>query len=134
MKVVLYYAAVNSVGTSSNIVNRLKEKLNFYVEYRNVVESVDEAEFANYDLIIFLIATYGDQELQENIENFLISIKHDFTGKKFAICELGNYYGYDDFTFGSGFIVENYLLEKNGSQLLPLASIDTLPLLDWKAV
>jgi hypothetical protein len=35
------------------------------------------------------------------MERFLVRQHVDLSGKYYAICELGNYYGYDDFEFGA---------------------------------
>lgn len=61
-----------------------------------------------YDLIIFVCPTYGDEELSLGMESFLISL--DSGKKDFAVCETGNYYGFDDFSFGSRKIIENWLI------------------------
>lgn len=134
MKTALYYASFNPKGSSAVIVDRLKEKLLFPVDGKNVVDLPKAEDMANYDFYIFLVATYGDQELQDDIEKYLISIHQDLTGKKFAICELGNYYGYDDYSFGSGKIIESHLVSKNAAARVPIASIDTLPKIDWQAI
>jgi len=134
MKVVLYYMATNETGTSGRIVTKLKEELKFAVEYRNIMQAPNISEIATFDIVIFLIATYGDQELQDDIERFLLSINSSIKPGKYATCELGNYYGYEDFTTGAGSIVDNYLSPKGWVCCMPLTSVDTLPLLDWKAV
>ena len=134
MKIALYYAALNPKGSSAGIVERLNEKLDLSIDFKNVIDNPNVSDIVNYDFLIFLIATYGDQELQEHIEKFLISIYQDLTGKRFCVCELGNYYGYDDFSFGSGQIIENYLSSRNAQKYMPTSSIDSLPKIDWWAV
>jgi len=134
MKIVFYYAALNPNGSSASIVERIKTKLDIVIDFRNVIEKQNSSDINGYDYIVFLTATYGDQELQDDIEKFVISITQDLTGKKFCVCELGNYYGYEDYFFGSAQIIENYLLSKNCNKHLQITSIDTLPRMDWRAV
>lgn len=134
MTIALYYMAVNAKGSSASIVERMKTRISFSLEYINLTEGPHVSDLGNYDHVIFLIATYGDQELQDDFEKFLISIKADLNGKKFSICEIGNYYGYEDFSTGAGNIVESYLIERGAKKYLTTTSIDTLPLIDWRQV
>ena len=61
------------------------------------------------------------------MENFLRHFELDMTGKRFAICELGNYYGYNDFSFGAMRIIREHLLELHGEELCELLSLDSMP-------
>ena len=59
------------------------------------------------------------------IMSFVIYMRHNY-----VVCEIGNYYGYDDFELGAGRIIIKHMENLKGNSLLPLYSIDTLPLLD----
>jgi flavodoxin len=79
--------------------------------------------------VIFLCPTYGDEELPPDMEFYLISLTE--TNKKFIICELGNYYGYDNYEFGAGKIIKNILTNLNWVEIYPMLSLDSLPKTDW---
>src|SRR4051812_31077156 len=119
MKSIVYFSAQNTTGSSASIVSRLKEKLVIPMAYQNIMEHPASELLREYDHIIFIIATYGDQELQDDFEKFLLSLEQPWEEKKFSICELGNYYGYEDFSTGAGKIVESFLKEKKGTKLMP---------------
>lgn len=81
------------------------------------------------DLIIFICPTYGDEELPADMEKFLINLK--LTNKLYVICELGNYYGYEEFEFGAKKIIENCLKTLLWKEFFPSLSLDSLPIIDW---
>ncbi len=135
MKALVYFAAPNPNGSSMQIVKRMQEKLSSKIEIRNISsDTIDVTEINNFKTILIITATYGDQELQDNMENFLTSIKSDLSSQLYIICEIGNYYGYDDYTFGSGKIIGDYISGLGAKQLLEMTSIDSLPKLDLVAV
>ncbi len=134
MKTVVYYAAPNPKGSSAQIVERLAERFKHALAKGNVAGGNSPPEVADYDLVILVVATYGDQEVQDNMESFITSVRSAWAAKPYVVCELGNYYGYDDYTFGSGAIIDGYLQQQGAIRKWALASIDTLPQIDWKAV
>ena len=81
------------------------------------------------EIILFICPTYGDEELPEAMENFInqITIKN----KMFCVCELGNYYGYDDFGFGAKRIIQHKLLSLDWHEFFPALSLDSMPIIDW---
>ena len=83
-----------------------------------------------YDTIIFVCPTYGDEELSDDMECFLMRLVG--FGKKYAVCETGNYYGYEHFGFGSRKILQSWL---NGMCWEDLGgfSLDTYPPIDWNS-
>lgn len=85
-----------------------------------------------YEIFLLFTPTYGDEELHEEMETFLRNLTLDLTGKKFVLCELGNYGGYDDFTFGALQIVRRRLLELHGTEFCPALSLDSFPKLSWE--
>jgi flavodoxin len=82
------------------------------------------------DLLIILCPTYGDEELPLEMEDYLLGIQI-INLKFFAICELGNYYGYEDFTFGAGIIIKKYFEKLGFSEFHPMLSLDSIPKIDW---
>lgn len=77
------------------------------------------------DVVLFLCPTYGDEELPEDMENFIINLK--IKNKLFVICELGNYYGYDTFEFGAKKIIKNKLKTLGWKQFYKNYSLDSFP-------
>jgi len=135
MKIAVHYVAPNPNGTSAQLVQRMQEKLRFPVEALNVSDvSVDPAGIKKYDYSFFLTATYGDQELNDAIEAFVLRLDKDLSTVKYLVCEVGNYYGYDDHAFGSGQIVERFLDDRGAQRVMNTNSVDSLPRIDWKQV
>jgi len=86
---------------------------------------------APYNVCLFFASTWGDGELQEDMESLFVRFKLDLTGKHFAVCELGNYYGYDDFEFGALHIMQHFLDASGGVELVEPFCMDSLPKKDW---
>ena len=135
MNIVILYASTH--GKTAKVVAETVQHLNAPAEMFDV-RSVESAErLAGYDLYLFFAPTYGDEELQIDMERFLLRCELDLAGKYFAICELGSYYGYEDFSFGTKRILRKYLLEWHGTELCEPLSLDSFPrinrehLLDW---
>ena len=51
--------------------------------------------------------------------------------RQYVICELGNYYGYDDFQFGAMKIIKKHLESLGWEEAFPGVSLDSLPVIDW---
>ncbi len=81
------------------------------------------------EIILFICPTYGDQELPEDMENFIYSTSE--TNRSYVICELGNYYGYDDYNFGALKIIESRLTELKWSKFFKSLSLDSMPSINW---
>ena len=74
----------------------------------------------------------GDQELSSQMENFLIKIKKlKLKNKKYFAAEIGNYYGYDDYTMGAQRIIDIFLPKIGIKKILKTNSIDTMPKINW---
>lgn len=110
----------------SNSGSTKKIALNICSDARHYTE-VDNLE--EYDLIVFVCPTYGDEELSLGMEKFLICLKNK---KKFAVCETGNYYGFDDFSFGSRKIIEQLLIG-SGWDNIGGFSLDSYKPIKWEA-
>lgn len=85
----------------------------------------------DYDLLLVFCPTYGDEELPEAMENYILNLKTDLTGRLFTICELGNYYGYDDYCFGAMNIIRQCLEKLGARELCSPLSFDSLPKVNW---
>lgn len=132
MKSLLVYGS--TWGNTQKVVQRLPAWLSFPIDIVNVKSLADDRPFANYDLLVFFTSTSGDQELQADMEAFFVSSKPRLNGKPYAVCELGNYFGYDDFDFGAEHILSFLLREAGGQELIPPFSMDTFPNRDWNGL
>jgi len=85
-----------------------------------------------YDVFLFFSPTYGNEELQPDMEKFIVNFRLDMSSKYYAICELGNYYGYEA-DFGAMKIIRHHLEKLSGKELVGPLSMDSLPKKDWTA-
>lgn len=134
MKNAIFYAAANPNGSSAQIVNKITENIPNVFSTYNILDKSININWGSIEHIVFIVATYGDQELQDDAENFISGIKHDLKSISYSLCEIGNYYGYDDFKYGSGDIVEKVFQNLGAIQKTKTVSIDTLPKIDWQGV
>jgi flavodoxin len=130
MKATLLFGS--SRGNTRTVASRIGEWLDFPI----TVVGVDRLDGASglivrSDLLIFMASTWGDGELQADMERFLVHTPLQMGGKPYVICELGNYYGYDDFEFGAADIIKHFLDAAGGKELVEPFSMDSLPLKDW---
>jgi len=132
MKSLLVYGS--TWGNTKKVVQRLPEWLSFPIDIVNVSTLTDDRLFADYDLLVFFTSTSGDQELQADMESFFVGCRPDLNGKFYAVCELGNYFGYDDFDFGAERILSHLLRQGGGQELIPPFSMDTFPGRDWNSL
>ena len=128
MKAALLYSTEH--GKTRKVVAEVVRQLQVAPEVFDVAGGVSMETLASFDLLIFFTPTYGDEELQDDMENFIAGFDLDLTEKHFVICELGNYYGYD-FAFGAMPIIRRRLLELHGTELCEPLSLDSLPRLNW---
>jgi flavodoxin len=134
MKAIIYYAAQHPAGTSARIADALKAGLPGVVACNIRETPAAPGMVSGADHLIFITATYGDQELHDDMEALVLALKDKVKGKKYFICEVGNYYGYDDYTFGAARIIDEILREYGAIAAAGIASVDSLPLLDQQAV
>jgi flavodoxin len=85
-----------------------------------------------YSLFLFFTPTWGDAELHPEMEDFLVSLR--LRRRRFAICELGNYYGYEEVGFGAAAILRAGLEALEWEPAFPTLSLDSLPRVDWPAL
>lgn len=129
MQVLVLYGS--SRRSTQLVVNRLPKYLNFPFDVVNVKTPVSMADLDRYSLLLFFVPTYGDGEVQEHMEQFMLQLSSPLTTKQFGICELGNYYGYDDFAHGAMPILRQHLNTLGAKEFVPPVSIDSLPKKDW---
>jgi flavodoxin len=132
MKALVIYGSTR--GNTRTVVNRLPTLLDFPVHIADVKTLNGGDAFEDYDLLMFFASTWGDQELQVDMERFLAHQTLQLDGKPFAICELGNYFGYDDFGFGAERILRCRLEEWGGTELIEPFSMDSFPYRDWNGL
>lgn len=129
MKALVIYGS--TWGNTKKVVQRLPEWLFFPIDIENVKDLADDRVFQTYDLLLFFASTAGDQELQFDTEEFLLRSEPKLRGKPYAVCELGNYFGYDDFEFGAERILSHFLQAGGGQEFIPPFAMDTFPNRDW---
>jgi flavodoxin len=130
MKVALLYGS--SHGRTRNVVERSLQQLKLTPEVFDVKDRPLAEKLTSYDILLFFSPTYGDEELQPDMEDFIRQFSLDLRRKYFAICELGNYYGHDDFSFGAMPILRRCLLELGGKELCSPLSLDSMPRVNWE--
>lgn len=125
---IIYGSTTNNTRKTAE---RLPEFLNFAVDVVDVKALNDVNVLKDYDLLIVMASTWGDGELQVDMEEFFVRHQIALNGQPYTICELGNYYGYDDFEFGASKIMDYYLQQWGGRELVESFSQDSLPRKDW---
>lgn len=129
MKVALLYGSTH--GRTRKVVEEILRQIAVKPDVIDVKAKPDPEKFSGYETLFFCVPTYGDEELQEDMEEFLQTLNLDLAGKSFVIAELGNYYGYDDYSFGAMAILRRRLLELHGTELCQPLSLDSLPKVNW---
>lgn len=128
MKALLLYGSTN--GRTRKTVNTAVQRLALKPDVVNVKEPPSTEQISAYDLLLIFCPTYGDEELQTDMEDFIKDFSLDLTGKRFVICELGNYYGYEDFSLGAMPILRRRLLGLGAQELCSPLSLDSFPRLE----
>jgi flavodoxin len=129
MRIVVLFGT--TYKTTKRVVDALGEYFKFSYDVFNVADISLPNVAMEYDLFIIFCPTYGDEELQEDMENFLINSEVDLLGKVHIVCETGNYYGYDSFEFGAKKIISHELVTRGSAEYEPGLSLDTLPRISW---
>jgi flavodoxin len=130
MRAAVLYAS--NFGRTKKVVAEVIAHLVIRPDVFDVKDRPDRHALGKYDLLAFFSPTYGDEELPEEMENFLDGFDLDLTGKSFVVCELGNYYGYDDFSFGPMALIRRRLLALHGTELCEPLSLDSFPNTAWE--
>ena len=136
MDVLIIYGS--ETGNSKIVAEKISKALDQPNKVKNVIEYTPEMLKENqFDLImnfILVCPTWGDAELQLDFENFLFNFTADLTNKNYAICELGNYYGYDDFEFGASRIIDHFMEKLHGTKIIENLSLDSFPRKDYETL
>lgn len=83
----------------------------------------------------FFCPTYGDEEFEDEFERLLIDFDWTtFAGLPFAFCELGIYTGYEEFGHGLAGTVRGILTKQGLRELVPVLSVDAVPITDWAMI
>ncbi len=130
-RVVVLYASKS--GSTRRVVKRLAQQVSFSFDCFDVRTVTDPSVLAQYGVFLFFSPTYGNEELPHDMERFLLQFRIDMANKRYAICELGNYYGYDR-DFGAMKIIRYHLERLHGRELIGPLSMDSLPRKDWNAL
>ena len=102
---------------------------------KQIAESFDlpvveiHEELPEFNRIIIICPTYGDEELPWEMESFLLNLK--IANKDYAICEVGNYFGYDWSEFGAATIIKHELTKRSWHLIFPVLTLDATPKVDW---
>lgn len=98
------------------------------IGWHHVFNAKDNPDLKCFDIILFVCPTYGDGELPPAMENYLLTLNGR---KKYAICELGHYHGYENLQFGAATIIERHLDALGWQKFAPTLSLDAQPHIDW---
>lgn len=128
MKIALLFSSKH--GRTRKVVQEAVSHFSFKPEVFEVTAAPAGEALLVYDVLLIFTPTYGDEELHEDMETFLHGLTIDLTGKKFVLCELGNYGGYDDFAFGAVQIIRRRLLELHATEFCSALSLDSFPRLN----
>jgi flavodoxin len=116
--------------TNHNRTKAVVDRLPFWFKFPYTVSHISVADLS--DLVIIFCPTYGDEELPLGMEDFLLELR--VSPKKFVICELGNYYGYDNYQFGALKIIKGHLMGLGWEEFFKPLSLDSLPQVNWEAL
>lgn len=92
----------------------------------------DGATLKRYKRFVFFTPTAGNEELAEAFEALFDQPWVDFSHAQYAVCELGNYYGFELFEYGAAKILHSLVQARGGREFYRTLSLDSLPLIDWQ--
>ena len=121
--VILHSANPNS--NSMRVVDRVSAEtgaLACHVESREI-----PSDPANRWIVV--VPNYGDGEVQAVMETFLVNTRLPL--HHFAVLELGNYYGFDEWGYGAADKIHRLLSSRGGRPFFSHLAMDTLPKMDW---
>ncbi len=91
----------------------------------------DNPDLSFHQKIILLSPVYGDEELSLEMEDYLHALPP--SSKDYAICEVGNYYGYESREFGTIPIIRSLVEPLGWKEFHQPLSLDSLPRINWLA-
>lgn len=112
------------------------KKISLYIQKKlklqcvNVTE-VNEHILKQYNNLIICAPTYGCEELNEDMEYFLLNFKENLRNKTFFLLETGIPYGFGRFHFGAKNVLERYIEKNNLGNILSSVSLETFPATDY---
>ena len=129
-KIAVLYGS--SRGTTRRIVEGLAAHFHFDYEVYDLRDPLPPGALDRHELLLFFAPTYGDDEAQEDVEDFLRGLDADLRGHFFALCCPGSSDGYGYFEPGCARILRACLLERGAQEALDAACLDAMPRLDRK--
>lgn len=129
---ILYSSRGNSAKkVADSILENLKQNAQIFCLNNNDIR----AQSLNFSSLILVCPTYGDEELETDMEFFLINSDwNNHVNKFFSVCELGLYRGYTETSQGAGAIISNYLKSKGLFLHKKILSVDSIPLEDFSLI
>ncbi len=124
MKISVLHSA-NPNSNSMRVVERIRDRIGISDFHVTAPQVPDDAEMA----WIIVVPNYGDGEIQAVMETYLVATRLPF--RRFAVVELGNYYGFDDWGYGAADKVRRLLESRGGRLFFSNLSMDSLPKMDW---
>jgi len=130
--IIIYASRGNSAKkVAESILENLSEKAQILCVNNNELK----AQLLDFKSLIIVCPTYGDEELESDMESFLVSSDwKTHSGKIFSVCELGLYRGYTETAQGAGAIISNYLKSKGLVPHKNILSVDSIPLEDFSLI
>ena len=128
---VILYCSIR--GTTRKVVRRACERFSFSFDLIDAATPGTGPVGSARPLIVFC-PTYGDEELPEPMERFLVRNGSSLAERDYGICELGNYYGYEKFDFGALRILDAEFQARGGRRIVAALSLDSLPRVDWQSL
>lgn len=126
----------SSKGNSAkNIAYRILDNFGRQANILSLNEDFILAENLEFERIILVCPTYGDEEMERSMEDFLVKSNWEkHKSKIFSVCELGLYRGYLETEQGAGVLIRKYLSNQGLVSFGALLSIDSIPLEDFSLV
>lgn len=91
-----------------------------------------EKPLCQFKRIIIVCPTYGDAEILPDVEIFLKNF--NIRKKEYALCELGNYFGFEWNEFGAATIIKKHLNNLDWKLIFPVLSLDSIPKVDFECL
>ncbi len=130
MQINKYLIVFASKGRSAKIVaQKTAQYLN--VDSSRIIDATNSVQLLvgkQFQHLILVCPTYGDEELEDGMENFLIANDwSSWSSLSFSVIELGLYRGYDSSLLGAARIIQTYLSRNGLSQTTSTLSLDSVP-------
>jgi flavodoxin len=122
-------------SSKNNSTKKIAEKISEKLIYKNVIKNVNDLKdtsiYAHYKYIFLCSPTYGSEELHIDMESFIVKNKNFFNNKRLCLIETGNFYGYENFSFGAGVNMYNFFIKIPCMFFYKNLSLDTFPKTDY---